>query len=122
MVIRKLGELNVGQEIREELSARTSGKKGNADDGRRADHRFGVHLDDTLGHGWTTFIFGSHSIATSLFAAIGFADDYIKIVKKRSLGLTGKQKLAGQLLTAVGVWASALFLHELSVEYQHSVL
>jgi phospho-N-acetylmuramoyl-pentapeptide-transferase len=43
-------------------------------------------------------------IATTLFAVIGFADDYIKIVKKRSLGLTGKQKLAGQLITAVGVW------------------
>ena len=47
--------------------------------------------------------------ATTLFAAVGFADDYIKIVKKRSLGLTGKQKLAGQLLTAVAVWA-VLFL------------
>jgi phospho-N-acetylmuramoyl-pentapeptide-transferase len=43
-------------------------------------------------------------IATTLFAAIGFADDYIKIVKKRSLGLTGKEKLAGQLIVAAGVW------------------
>lgn len=31
------------------------------------------------------------------FGLIGFIDDYIKIVKKRSLGLTAKQKLAGQL-------------------------
>jgi len=43
-------------------------------------------------------------VATTGFAAIGFADDYIKIVKKRSLGLTGKQKLAGQLLVAAAVW------------------
>jgi phospho-N-acetylmuramoyl-pentapeptide-transferase len=42
--------------------------------------------------------------ATTCFAAVGFADDYIKIVKKRSLGLTGKQKLLGQLLTALIVW------------------
>ena len=41
----------------------------------------------------------------SCFAAIGFADDYIKIVKKRSLGLTERQKLLFQLVTAVGVWA-----------------
>ena len=34
--------------------------------------------------------------ATTLFGAVGFADDYIKIVKKRSLGLTGRQKLFGQ--------------------------
>src|SRR5262249_3364968 len=39
-------------------------------------------------------------------AAIGFADDYIKIIKKRSLGLTGRQKIAGQVL--VGAAVSAL--------------
>jgi len=33
---------------------------------------------------------------------IGFADDYIKVVKKRSLGLTGWQKIAGQLVLAAG--------------------
>jgi phospho-N-acetylmuramoyl-pentapeptide-transferase len=43
-------------------------------------------------------------VATTCFAAIGFADDYIKIVKKRSLGLTGRQKLIGQLIVALGVW------------------
>lgn len=32
------------------------------------------------------------------FGLIGFLDDYIKIVFKRSLGLTARQKLAGQLL------------------------
>ncbi len=31
------------------------------------------------------------------FGLIGFMDDYIKIVKKRSLGLTAKQKIIGQL-------------------------
>ena len=35
------------------------------------------------------------------FAAIGFIDDYIKVVKKRNLGLTAKQKMALQI--AVGV-------------------
>src|SRR6476659_5531968 len=43
-------------------------------------------------------------IATLLFGAIGFADDYAKMAKQRSLGLTGKQKLLGQFLVAVGVW------------------
>lgn len=49
-------------------------------------------------------------IATTMFAAIGFADDYIKIVKKRSLGLTGIQKLVGQLVTALGIWGVLYFL------------
>jgi phospho-N-acetylmuramoyl-pentapeptide-transferase len=37
-------------------------------------------------------------------AALGFADDYIKIVKRRSLGLAGRWKLLGQLLLAFGLW------------------
>ena len=39
-------------------------------------------------------------IATLLFAAIGFADDYAKMAKKQSLGLTGRQKLIAQFLIA----------------------
>lgn len=37
-------------------------------------------------------------VATLGFGLIGFLDDYIKIVFKRSLGLTPRQKLFGQLL------------------------
>jgi phospho-N-acetylmuramoyl-pentapeptide-transferase len=39
--------------------------------------------------------------STLLFGLIGFADDYIKIVKKRSLGLRAWQKIAAQLLVAL---------------------
>ncbi|KGA97014.1 phospho-N-acetylmuramoyl-pentapeptide-transferase [Alkalihalobacillus alcalophilus ATCC 27647 = CGMCC 1.3604] len=35
------------------------------------------------------------------FGLVGFLDDYIKVVKKRNLGLTSKQKLFGQLLISV---------------------
>ncbi|MBO5199396.1 MAG: phospho-N-acetylmuramoyl-pentapeptide-transferase [Lachnospiraceae bacterium] len=39
------------------------------------------------------------------FGMIGFLDDYIKIVKKRSMGLTAPQKFAAQLIvTAVFAW------------------
>ena len=48
-------------------------------------------------------------LATLGFGAIGFADDYIKLVKRRSLGLTGRQKLLYQLVIAISVWA-ALFV------------
>jgi phospho-N-acetylmuramoyl-pentapeptide-transferase len=40
-------------------------------------------------------------IASLGFGLVGFLDDYIKIVLKRSLGLTAKQKLFGQLLISV---------------------
>jgi phospho-N-acetylmuramoyl-pentapeptide-transferase len=39
-------------------------------------------------------------VASLGFGLIGFLDDYIKIVFKRSLGLTAKQKLFGQLFFA----------------------
>ena len=49
-------------------------------------------------------------LAISLLSmAVGFADDYIKVVKKRSLGLTPWQKIAGQVLTAVGFAAFCYF-------------
>ncbi|WAH35536.1 phospho-N-acetylmuramoyl-pentapeptide-transferase [Alicyclobacillus dauci] len=40
-------------------------------------------------------------LATVGFGLIGFADDFIKIVKKRNLGLTAKQKLLLQSLVTV---------------------
>ena len=44
--------------------------------------------------------------STLTFAAIGFADDYIKTVKKRNLGLTSRQKLLLQFLASglIAVW------------------
>ncbi len=41
--------------------------------------------------------------ATLAFAAIGFADDYNKVVRRRNLGLTGRNKLFLQILTSFGV-------------------
>jgi phospho-N-acetylmuramoyl-pentapeptide-transferase len=37
-------------------------------------------------------------------AAIGFADDWLKLVKRRSLGLPARMKLLLQLLIAIGLW------------------
>jgi len=45
-------------------------------------------------------------LATLGFGAVGFADDYIKLVKRRSLGLTGRQKILFQLLVAISVWVA----------------
>ena len=42
--------------------------------------------------------------ATLGCALLGFADDYIKIIKRRSLGLRGRTKLVGQVLISIGLW------------------
>jgi len=102
-VIKKLSDLKFGQEIREEGPASHHAKRGTPTMG-------GVLIIGAVI--LSTFLWARLDslylwialVATAGFAAIGFADDYIKIVKKRSLGLTGKQKLAGQLIVAVAVW------------------
>lgn len=45
-------------------------------------------------------------VMTLLFMLVGFADDYIKVVKKRNLGLRAKQKLVFQILIAIGYLVS----------------
>ena len=37
-------------------------------------------------------------------ALLGFADDYTKLVKRRSLGLRGRTKLIVTVLIAIGLW------------------
>jgi phospho-N-acetylmuramoyl-pentapeptide-transferase len=61
-------------------------------------------------------------ISTLAYGAIGFADDYIKVVARRSLGLTARAKMLFQILAAVaiavalialraqGLWSSRLTL------------
>ena len=107
-VIRKLAELKFGQEIREEGPASHQEKRGTPTMGGIL--IIGSVFVSTILWARLDNLFLWLALgATTLFALVGFADDYIKIVKKRSLGLTGKQKLAGQLLTAVAVWAVLYF-------------
>ena len=49
-------------------------------------------------------------LSTLAFGAIGFADDYIKIVHKRNLGLTARAKLGLQLVAGFGVALALLRL------------
>lgn len=55
-------------------------------------------------------------LSTVAFGAIGFADDYIKVVRKRSKGLTARQKFSLQMLTSAGV-AIALVRLEAKGDY-----
>jgi len=102
-VIKKLADLKFGQEIREEGPASHHAKRGTPTMGGVLIIG-SVILSTLLWARLDNLYLWIALLATTGFAAIGFADDYIKVVKKRNLGLTGKQKLAGQLLVALGVW------------------
>jgi phospho-N-acetylmuramoyl-pentapeptide-transferase len=53
--------------------------------------------------------------STLAFGAIGFADDYIKVVKKRSLGLTARAKLMWQGLAGATVAIALVALQQFHV-------
>jgi len=108
-LIERLRRWNVGQQIREEGPQAHMAKRGTPTMGGVL--IVGSVIISTLlwarlssVYVWTVVI------ATIAFGAIGFADDYLKMAKRRSLGLTGRQKLLGQLVIAIGVWLVLFFL------------
>ena len=107
-LIEALRRWNVGQQIREEGPQGHMVKRGTPTMGGVL--IVGSVLISTLLWARLSSVYvWIAMIATLLFGVIGFVDDYSKMAKQRSLGLTGRQKLLAQLLIAVMVWA-ALFL------------
>jgi len=103
-LIEALREWNIGQQIREEGPQGHMVKRGTPTMGGVL--IVGSVLISTLLWAKLNSIYvWTAMIATLLFGAIGFVDDYSKMAKQRSLGLTGRQKLLAQALVAVGVWA-----------------
>jgi phospho-N-acetylmuramoyl-pentapeptide-transferase len=113
-LIEALKRWNVGQQIREEGPQAHMVKRGTPTMGGVLIVG-SVLISTLLWARLSSVYYWTAIIATLLFAAIGFADDYAKMAKKQSLGLTGRQKLAAQLLIAAGVWA-VLFV---STRYYH---
>jgi phospho-N-acetylmuramoyl-pentapeptide-transferase len=103
-LIRALKDWNIGQQIREEGPQGHMAKRGTPTMGGVLIVA-SVVISTLLWAKLSSVYVWTVVIATLLFAAIGFVDDYAKMAKQRSLGLTGKQKLLGQLLIAIGVWA-----------------
>jgi phospho-N-acetylmuramoyl-pentapeptide-transferase len=103
-LIEALRAWNIGQQIREEGPQGHMVKRGTPTMGGVL--IVGSVLISTLLWAKLNSIYvWTAMIATLLFGAIGFVDDYSKMAKQRSLGLTGRQKLLAQALVAVGVWA-----------------
>jgi phospho-N-acetylmuramoyl-pentapeptide-transferase len=103
-LIRALKTWNIGQQIREEGPQAHMAKRGTPTMGGVLIVG-SVVISTLLWAKLTSVYVWTVVVAMLLFGAIGFLDDYYKMTKQRSLGLTGKQKLLGQLLIAIGVWA-----------------
>jgi phospho-N-acetylmuramoyl-pentapeptide-transferase len=110
--IRKLKEFQIGQYIREEGPASHQTKAGTPTMGGLI-ILAGILLPTILWGDLSNRFIWILLFITITFAAIGFMDDYAKVEKKRSLGLTGKHKMALQILFSgmVGVFLIYLSRH-----------
>src|SRR6202171_1888345 len=108
-VIRRLRELQIGQFIREECPKSHQSKAGTPTMG-------GVLIVcstviPTLLLGDLENVYVWLAVFTMLvFGAIGFIDDYSKVVKRRNLGLSGKSKFFLQVLASLGVAVTLVML------------
>lgn len=59
---------------------------------------------------------GCVAVCAVLFGLIGFSDDFIKIARKRNLGLTAKQKFLSQLFITVAFVLVLLYTGEIGTE------
>ncbi|MEP6919653.1 MAG: phospho-N-acetylmuramoyl-pentapeptide-transferase [bacterium] len=102
-LIKALRSWNVGQQIREEGPQGHMAKRGTPTMGGVLIVG-SVVISTILWARLSNVYIWTVIIATLLFATIGFLDDYAKMAKQRSLGLTGRQKLIYQLMIAIAVW------------------
>lgn len=113
-VIQKLREFQIGQYVREDGPQSHLKKSGTPTMG-------GVLIliailvptvlwsDPANPYVWVTVF------STLAFGTIGFADDYLKVVKRRSLGLTFRQKIFFQALAALLVAAALVGLQQFNI-------
>jgi phospho-N-acetylmuramoyl-pentapeptide-transferase len=100
LVINRLREFQIGQYIREEGPKAHQKKAGTPTMGGlliAISIVVPTLLWADLSNPFVWIAIGS----TCAFAAIGFTDDYIKVVHRRNLGLTAKAKLGLQILTSL---------------------
>ena len=92
LVINRLREFQIGQYIREEGPKAHQKKAGTPTMGGLL-IAISIVIPTLLWADLSNRFVWIAVSATCAFAAIGFADDYIKVVHRRNLGLTGKAKI-----------------------------
>src|SRR5580704_11806398 len=117
-VIQKLREFQIGQYIREEGPKEHQKKAGTPTMGGVL-ICIAILLPTLLWSDLSNPFVWLVMCSTLAFAAIGFADDYIKVIQRRSLGLTAIQKMGLQILTAVAIAVVLLAMRSESMYSTH---
>ena len=114
-VIRSLREFQIGQYIREEGPKAHQKKAGTPTMGGVL-IAISTLVPTLLWADLSNIFVWIAVLSTIAFASIGFADDYLKVIHHRNLGLTGRTKLMLQILTSL-VEAVVLMLLTASGDY-----
>jgi phospho-N-acetylmuramoyl-pentapeptide-transferase len=101
-MIERLRRLQVGQYIREEGPTAHRTKAGTPTMGGLL-VLAGILVPTLLWGDLTNRNIWILVLSTLAFGAIGFADDYLKVVKKRNQGLRGRTKITGQILVGLAL-------------------
>jgi phospho-N-acetylmuramoyl-pentapeptide-transferase len=107
-MIERLRRLQIGQYIREEGPQEHRKKAGTPTMGGLL-ILTGIIIPTLLWADLTNRNIWILLLATAGFGAIGFADDYLKVVKKRNLGLRGRAKMAGQIAIGLAVGMAVFY-------------
>ena len=107
--IRKLKDFQIGQQIREEGPSSHHAKAGTPTMGGLI-ILAGILIPTILWADLTNYFIWVLLFVTITFGFIGFLDDYAKLAKRRSLGLTGRHKIALQILFSALVGLFLIYL------------
>jgi len=108
-LIRRLTAFQIGQQIRAEGPVSHQTKAGTPTMGGIL-ILVGTLLPTLLWANLTNLYIWIATLATLLFGLVGFADDYSKIARRRSLGLTGRMKLIYQTGIGLAVCVALYYL------------
>jgi phospho-N-acetylmuramoyl-pentapeptide-transferase len=108
-MIERLRRLQIGQHIREEGPQAHKTKAGTPTMGGVL-ILIGIIVPTLLWADLRNRNIWIVTLSTLAFGAVGFADDYIKVVKKRSLGLTARVKLLCQFAIGLAVGTTIFLL------------
>jgi phospho-N-acetylmuramoyl-pentapeptide-transferase len=110
-VIQKLHEFQIGQFIREDGPQSHLKKSGTPTMGGVL-IVIAILLPTVLWSDPANLLVWITVFSTLAFGAIGFADDYIKVIRRRSLGLTARAKLFWQGLAGASVAIALVILNQ----------
>jgi phospho-N-acetylmuramoyl-pentapeptide-transferase len=110
-MIRKLRDFQIGQVIRQEGPQSHRAKAGTPTMGGLLILTSAL-VPTLLWADLSNYYIWIAVLATTAFGAVGFADDYLKVVRQSHHGLIPRYKMGGQILVAIAVGVAVLMLSQ----------